>query len=282
MRKSLFILAFISMAVFGFCEKNITLKAAITEGVTEISTKLPEHTKVVVLNFKSVSSKMSDYVIEEITGELVNNGSLDVLDRKNLVLLQQEMSFQQSGEVSDDSAQAIGKKLGAQSIISGTIEKVNDYYRFRVQVIQVETAKIQILKSYNVAVDKTTEALMGTVTSQTVSPVETPLTAGNFYDGKMAGEMLAKGSGGWFFSGFCLGAVGILIPYIVEPNVPTANLMGKSIEYIQGYNEGYKKEAKSKNVKAAAWGCGTQACVGTVGYLVYVSLLVSAASASTY
>jgi formylglycine-generating enzyme required for sulfatase activity len=50
------------------------------------------------------------------------------------------MEFQLSGEVSDESAKAIGKKLGAQNIITGSLTAIGDNYRFRTYALDVESA----------------------------------------------------------------------------------------------------------------------------------------------
>jgi hypothetical protein len=59
------------------------------------------------------------------------------------------MNLQLSGDVSDDSAQAIGMQLGAQAIVTGSLTNLGDTYRFRVKVINVETARIEAQFSYN-------------------------------------------------------------------------------------------------------------------------------------
>jgi hypothetical protein len=59
------------------------------------------------------------------------------------------MNLQLSGDVSDDSAQAIGKQLGAQAIVTGSLTNLGNTYRFRVKVINVETARIEAQFSYN-------------------------------------------------------------------------------------------------------------------------------------
>jgi TolB-like protein len=113
-----------------------------------------------VLNFSSPSVRLADYVIDELTGCIVNGGKIVVVDRQNLALIQQEMNFQLSGEVSDDSAQEIGRKLGAQSIISGSIEDLGSYYRLRFRVIEVVSAAIQLQPSKNVRKDSQIANLM--------------------------------------------------------------------------------------------------------------------------
>jgi hypothetical protein len=71
------------------------------------------------------------------------------------------MDFQMSGDVSDSSAQAIGRLLGAQSIVSGSIEDMGTHYRIRFRTIEVESAALQTLSSVNVRKDDNIANLMG-------------------------------------------------------------------------------------------------------------------------
>jgi len=73
---------------------------------------------------------------------LVNGGKLVVIERKELDLIRQEKHLQLSGEVSDESAQAIGRELGAQVIITGSLRNVGKSYRFKIKTLNVETAVI--------------------------------------------------------------------------------------------------------------------------------------------
>jgi len=66
-----------------------------------------------------------------------------------------------SGDVSDETAQAIGRMLGAQTIISGSITPLGKNYRFRVQATEVETAAIQGGRTVSVTEDATLAALLG-------------------------------------------------------------------------------------------------------------------------
>jgi hypothetical protein len=70
---------------------------------------------------------LSDYVLNELSTLLVNDGRLSVVDGHNLELLQKEMNFQLSGGVIDETAQAIGKKLGAQAVILELVDTNADF-----------------------------------------------------------------------------------------------------------------------------------------------------------
>jgi TolB-like protein len=153
---------FVLLAVgFAYGQTTVGLDDGIQNGARAVESRLVEGDKVVVLNFNSPKDTFSNYVLEELTSALVNGGKVIVVDRKNLDLIQQEMNFQLSGEVSDDSAQEIGRKLGAQSIISGSLEDMGDFYRVRFKTIEVVSAAIQVSSSLNVEKDALTARLLG-------------------------------------------------------------------------------------------------------------------------
>jgi hypothetical protein len=80
-----------------------------------------------------------------------------------------------------------------------------------------------------------------------------------YEQGKLQGEMDARGQAVWILSGLLLGPIGLILPWIINPRVPGANLIGKSVEYVTGYMDGYRHQAKPKNflyslVGFAVWG----------------------------
>ena len=79
----------------------------------------------------------------------------------------------------------------------------------------------------------------------------------------------------WFFVG-CLGILGILIAYLVEPTPPATRLMGQSPEYVMVYTAAYKSAGKSAQAKQAIYGC----LVGTAVFVALYILFVAAIFAS--
>jgi len=158
-----FLVSFITASAFA--QTAVSLDAALRNSTTYLNGRIPARTKVVVLNFTSDWVKLSDYIIEELIGYIVNEGTLTVVDRQNLETIRKEMDFQLSGEVSDDTAQSIGKKLGAQTIISGSITAIGNAYRLRIRAISVETAQILGMQNVDVAQDSRIAALTGTAYS---------------------------------------------------------------------------------------------------------------------
>ena len=138
----------------------VSLDTAIQQASKDINDTLPAGTKVALLNFTSGSDVLSDYVIEEMSIALVKGRKLTVVDRKEIDLIRSEMNFQWSGEVSDESAQEIGKMLGAQSIVSGSLVNMGDTHRFRTKVINVISAAIETSSSISVADDSQIQFLL--------------------------------------------------------------------------------------------------------------------------
>jgi TolB-like protein len=153
------LMLFIGGAIYA---QTISLDQAISRGVSDIEEKLAPGAKVVALNYSSSSQRFSNYMIEELVTMLVGNGKLTVVDRANLELIRQELNFQMSGEVSDESARSIGRLLGAEYIISGAIEELRSNYVVRFRTIAVETAALMSLTRFDVRKDNQISILMGT------------------------------------------------------------------------------------------------------------------------
>jgi TolB-like protein len=175
---------------------------ALKNVLTYLSGRMPSGSTVAVLSFQSDHPDLSEYIIDDITSGLVNTDRYTVVDRRSLELLAQEMAFQLSGEVSDATALAIGKRLGAQMVISGAITYLGDFYRLRVQAIEVETARIQGSQIVAIQPNRMLATLTGNAWTgpaepaivepektapAPVRPTRTPASTNRFYLGLRAG-----------------------------------------------------------------------------------------------
>ena len=151
---------FTTCATSGALAGIVSLDQAIQKASQDIENNVQIGMKIAVLNFSSTSEQFSAYVLEELSDYLVKGKKLVVVDRKELDLIRQEEQFQMSGEVSDESAQAIGKKLGAQLIVSGSLTPMGNTYRFRIRVLNVESAAIEAASSSDIDTKERKVALL--------------------------------------------------------------------------------------------------------------------------
>jgi TolB-like protein len=149
------------MALNSFAQNAIPLTPALDSSVPYLISRIPVKSKVLVLNFTAESLALSNYLVDEITVRLVNSNNFTVVDRRDLDIIRQEMNFQMSGEVSDETAAGIGKKIGAQSIIFGSMERAGSLYHLRIRTIEVETAKIQAIRNNLIEEDALLAVLAG-------------------------------------------------------------------------------------------------------------------------
>jgi len=147
------------------------LNIAIREVSDYLNKRIQAGSKAVFLNVKSDWPGLSEYILDSLTENAVNDEVFTIVDRQQLDLIRAEQNFQYSGEVSDASAQEIGQMLGAQTIVSGLVTKVGSEYRIQVRAIAVQTAALQGLTTRNI------DSKGPFVTALTAAPVPAPVAA---------------------------------------------------------------------------------------------------------
>jgi len=121
-----------------------TLSDAAAAAARKIGGALGEGTRVAVVGCASASERLSERAVRELTFAFVETDRLVVVDREDIDLVRDELNFQLSGDVSDETAQSIGKMLGAQAIVAASID---DAFTLRTKAIEVETARILAVSS---------------------------------------------------------------------------------------------------------------------------------------
>jgi hypothetical protein len=136
------------------------LDAAIRETSDYLNKQLPKGNKLVILNFQSEYPALSEYVIDELIANTVNDRVFSVVDRQQLNTIRAELNFQMSDEVSDETAQSVRELTGAQIIVSGAVSRLGVLYRLRVRTLSVESARIEGQFNRNIPDGPTIAALV--------------------------------------------------------------------------------------------------------------------------
>ena len=171
---------------------GLSLQDAIEQSAEKIAVELPSGSRVAIVDFESSSDSLSSYIVEELTGALFDRG-LEVADRQNLDYVYRELEFQMSGDVSDESAQSIGKFLGAQLIITGNLTDLDGQFRFRTNAIHVETAIRSSIVRLDVRNDQAMERMVKALATQVVKTKATRYSVNENILPKTAGAFLDRG-----------------------------------------------------------------------------------------
>jgi len=157
------------------------LDVAIRDASDCLNDNIPKGSKIVILNIESNSANLSEYIIDELIANAINDKNFSVVDRRQLEAIQAEQKFQMSGAVDDKDALAIGKFFGAQTIISGAMREMGGRYRMTVRALAVQTAVVQSQCNQNIAI-----AASATLTDLVSSGGSRPVGGAVVYGGKVA------------------------------------------------------------------------------------------------
>jgi hypothetical protein len=136
---ALIISAFGINAVFS---QSLSIDDAIASAVTDIRQSVPRQTKIAVVNIATELVAVSDYIVNELIVQLVNTHLFLVVPRSEVELqaAQNELGFQMSGFVSDESAKSLGMFLGAGTVITGNFSRdSSNTYRLIINAVDVES-----------------------------------------------------------------------------------------------------------------------------------------------
>ncbi|MHC6203850.1 tetratricopeptide repeat protein, partial [Breznakiellaceae bacterium SP9] len=166
----------------------LSLQEAIEQSAMKIASDLPG-SRVSVVAFESEHDNLSNYIMEELTGALVNR-RIEVADRNNLPYVYKQLNLQPSGDVSDKAAQSIGKFLGAQLIITGQLLNIGETYRYRINAVHVERATRDSSVRLDVRNDQQTQSMVAVLARQQTNTLSrygvteqtVPKTPGIFLD----------------------------------------------------------------------------------------------------
>jgi hypothetical protein len=136
------------------------LDAAVRSGADYLAEKIPAWAKIAFVSMQSPTDNLSAYIIDTAIMYLVNKDAFTVVERSELSVLQKERNYQLSGEVSDETSVSIGRQLGVQVIISGSLMETGGLYSLRLKALNVETAQILGTRIYRVTPDRTLAALL--------------------------------------------------------------------------------------------------------------------------
>ena len=129
------------------------VQTALKETAEQFSASLKPKSVVAIIGIHSESPVLSDFMLDELTLRLVQLKKLTIADRANLEAIKKEMSFQLSGEVGDESIQQLGAKIGAETVIQGTLKQLGKSARYTLTIRALDVTTAAVTDMYRAAVE---------------------------------------------------------------------------------------------------------------------------------
>ena len=158
-KKIFFIIFFLSFYFLPVLAKE-NLDMTLQKVADDVSVRVSDKTIVCVLDFDSKSKNMGEYIRDSLISVFSENPNIRIVTRQNMDKVEKELDYQYSGYVSDETALSLCQRLGAQEIVFGQIDELNNVYILQVKMLNVETGAYSLFKKYEVSHSAKTEQLM--------------------------------------------------------------------------------------------------------------------------
>jgi hypothetical protein len=129
---------------------NNALDTALRYSYRTLSQNIPANSKVALINVDSKRKNEGELILDELMVIFVNAGRYIIVDRRNIEAIKAEQNLQLSGDVDDDSMVSIGHFLGADVVITGTVNGLGKRRRLILKALDVETSRILAASSENI------------------------------------------------------------------------------------------------------------------------------------
>jgi len=133
---------------------------------TQIQRLSPENGRILVIEFTDLRKKftyLGTYLSEKLSEELSQVDGMTLVNRADIELIMGELTFQQSGMVSQDDIVRIGEFSGANILISGTITDLGDEIDISAKITNIITSEVSPI-SFRMQKTKEKMALISAIT----------------------------------------------------------------------------------------------------------------------
>jgi hypothetical protein len=126
---------------FKTLEKADKIETALENAAKAIIASIPKGRNIAISNISVEDIAQSDFIAKELEFILLKAGYV-VVDRSHLDVIRQEQNLQLSGEVNDEQIISIGNFLGANTVITSSIDGSGPTRRLRLRLLDIETARV--------------------------------------------------------------------------------------------------------------------------------------------
>ncbi len=111
----------------------------------KILSQNPDKIPVAILDLegRGISDLEAATLTDRLRSEMVTVGAFVVVERGQMEMLLEEQGFQQTGCTSAECAVEVGKLLGVQKMVTGSIGKLGELYTVDARMFDVQTGEIE-------------------------------------------------------------------------------------------------------------------------------------------
>jgi len=132
-----------------------------------------QKTKLAVIDFnsqgKNLDKDIGNIVSEWLTTFFVKDGRFEVVERALLKKVIEEQSFSKSGMVESNSVVELGKILGVQVMITGSIMRFDNVLEINARIIDVSNASIIVAESLKSNASENVEQLVSKIAKKIIN-----------------------------------------------------------------------------------------------------------------
>ncbi len=121
-------------------ERGSLSDRAVKASVEELYSKLPADSVIIIIEANSSDRGRLNEIVNNISRTVISEGKLKVVDRSQI--MGDELQYQVSGNVSDDSYVSIGKNYGAQYIVFFDISGQMSTRQLNMRLLNIETSQV--------------------------------------------------------------------------------------------------------------------------------------------
>lgn len=164
-------------------------RTGIDDMVRQIASSMQTEQKkrVAVMDFQNLDHSVSNlgiYISETLITKLFQTHKFKVIERNQLGQALKEIGLGQTGVVDQKSAQKVGKVLGVDSLVIGTVTDLEDSVAINSRLISTETGEVFAVAASEIQKNKVVASLLGQKISEPakeVKPTEEKIPAGFNY-----------------------------------------------------------------------------------------------------
>lgn len=142
-------------------QNDVLASSNLDEGIQKLAEKISgsmlgsQRRKITIVDFSDLNGNVTafgQFMSEELTTQLFNiaGGKFEVVDRKQLSKLEEELALSQTGVIEEKNIKKMGQVLGVDAIITGYMTDLGNTVRINVKIIGVESAKVLAVAATNI------------------------------------------------------------------------------------------------------------------------------------